>query len=209
MTKPLLEICCFSIDSALAAQNAGADRIEFCSPVFTNGGSPLREDIFKVKELVKTRTHVMLHPREGNYVYTNKEIDLILEQIVWVREAGCAGIVIGCNTSDYKIDLEKTKILVDVAKGLDITFHKAFDECEDLEKALDDLISLGIPRVLTSGGKKTAMDGIEMLSVLNEMAGEQITIMAGGSLRSTNINEFLKVGIKEVHSSALLSGNVV
>jgi copper homeostasis protein len=193
----------------LAAQAAGADRIEFCSPVYTNGGSPTREAIFKVKDLVKTRTNVMLHPREGTYVYNAQEIETILEQIDWVRQAGHAGIVIGCNTADKKLDFAKTKILVEAAKGLDITFHKAFDECTDLENALSDLISLGIPRVLTSGGKKTALEGIEMLKKLNQQAGEKITIMAGGSLRSANIHNFLNAGITEVHSSALLSGNEV
>jgi copper homeostasis protein len=209
MKRPLLEICCFSLASAQVAQEAGVERIEFCSPRFTGGGSPTLEELIAYKKLIGTKTNVMLHPRQGNYVYTKSEIEIILEQLNWVKELKFNGVVFGCNTLNKQIDVVNTQLLVEASKGLEIAFHKAFDECENLERTLDDLISLGIHRVLTSGGKKTALDGIENLKKLNERANNKLIIMAGGSLRANNIQQFLNVGIKEVHSSALLNGNDV
>ena len=207
-TNSILEICCYNVESVRAAANSGAHRVELCSPQFTGGGSPSAENIIASKKL-NIPLNVMLHPREGDYCYDKVSFELLKAQILQAKKLGADGIVIGVNDSKDNIDVERTAELVKLCSPLEVTFHKAFELVDDPFHALDQLISIGVKRVLTSGTKKKVMEGKEILKKLHEHAAGRIIIMAGGSLRSGNIAEIHNSGIQEFHSSALIGDSNV
>src|SRR6478672_10939373 len=159
----LLEIACFNIESCLLAQQAGADRIEFCADYSVGGITPTHTDILKAKRLLQIPLHVIIRPRGGNFVYTNEEIETIKNDILFCKENRINGVVFGVLTSENKIDRLLNEKLVELAGPMSTTFHRAIDECTDIEEAVSDLIDLGFTRVLTSGGKQNALAGINSL----------------------------------------------
>lgn len=204
----VLEVACFDVESCFIAEQAGADRIEFCSDYSSGGVTPLWNDIVKVKERLKIPLHVIIRPREGNFVYSVEEIDRMKRDIFFCKEHQVDGLVFGVLNPDNTVNTETTKELVELAKPMSLTFHRAIDACVDMEKALEEIIELGFHRVLTSGGKQTTLEGIEPLKKFQKTFGNQITIMPGGGIRSSNIALLAaSTACSEFHTAALTIGN--
>ena len=206
LSNKLLEIACFNVESCLLAQEAEADRIEFCADYSVGGITPNHKDISKVKELLHIPLHVIIRPRGGNFNYNEQEIETIKKDIEFCKQHHISGVVFGILTNDKKIDKHINKELVELAGSMSTTFHRAIDECTDMNEALKDIISLGFKRVLTSGGKSNALNGIEVLKYLQEVYHEKIIIIPGGGIRSNNIELISKeTGCNEFHSAALIN----
>lgn len=183
----LLEVACFDVGSCFMAEQAGADRIEFCSDYSSGGVTPLRDDILRVKERLSIPMHVIIRPREGGFVYRKEEIETMKQDIVFCREQGIDGIVIGALHPNNTIDSGTCASFVELAGQMSCNFHRAIDACADMEKSVEQLIELGFKRVLTSGGKATAPEGMAQLAALQKHYGHQVIIMPGGGIRSNNI----------------------
>lgn len=204
----LLEVACFNLDSCLLAQKAGADRIEFCADYSVGGLTPNIADIIKAKEALNIPVHVIIRPRGGDFVYNEGELTQIKQDILFCKAHEINGVVFGALTPDHKIDTEVNKVLVDLAGEMSTTFHRAIDECGNIEEAMNDLIGLGFKRVLTSGRKANASEGRQQLKQLQEEFGEKIIVIPGGGIRSTNIEQLIsETGCFEFHSAALTSGS--
>jgi copper homeostasis protein len=213
MTKTnetLTEVAVFTPKSALIAASNGAHRIELCSGYSEGGLSPSAATILYVREKVKIPIYVMIRPRVGDFVYDEPEKEIILRDVEFCRQAGADGVVFGALTPDGEVDKDFTRKVVGSAAPLSVTFHRAFDLCNDLEKALEDLIECGIHRVLTSGGKQTAVEAIPEIARLVKLSRGRIIILPGGGIGPGNIREFIsKTGVQEIHFSAkkLVKGN--
>ncbi|KAL6242150.1 hypothetical protein RBB50_011062 [Rhinocladiella similis] len=207
----LLEIACFNPESAIAAISSGADRIELCDNADLGGTTPPASWLSKIRSNVKAKPeipiNIMVRPRGGNFVYTRKEYEMMEETIASLKATGVVdGFVFGILRSDGTVDVEKTKELVALAHPLPCTFHRAFDEVEDLSRALEDVISCGVSTILTSGGASNALQGAEVLRQLVQDAAGRVTIMPGGGVRSTNLKLLHEtIGSSAYHSSALIA----
>jgi copper homeostasis protein len=197
-----LEICANSYQSAKNACNAGAHRIELCQELSVGGVTPSYGLLKKVIAELYIPVFVLIRPRGGNFVYSNDEFQVMKTDIQLCKDLGCKGIVSGVLNSDKTIDIKRTRELVELSKPLPFTFHRAFDEVKNPKEALLQLIELGANRVLTSGRKATAEEGLELLKELNVLAENRITILAGGGVTSKNANLFKEAGLTEVHASA-------
>ena len=143
----------------------------------------------------------MIRPRGGGFVYSDDEIDQMLRDIERARSTSAAGIVTGVLTPDARVDVERTGALVNAASGLPVTFHKAFDSTDNLPEALEQLIQIGVSRVLTSGGAPTALEGASAIADLVDRARDRIAIIAGGGVREHNVRELIvRTGVREVHA---------
>jgi copper homeostasis protein len=199
-----LEIACFNLESALIAQKAGADRVELCDGIEVGGTTPNLETVRKVRQILTIDLFVMIRPRGGNFVYSGEEIEKMKKSIVEMKNVGVDGFVFGILNEDDLIHQQKNKELVELAKPFPCTFHRAFDEVFDYEKALEDVIDCGFSTILTSGTKPNVIEGIQILKQLVEKASNRITIMPGGGLRSSNSIELKKVlNTNFYHSSAI------
>ena len=199
-----LEIACFNLESALIAQKAGADRVELCDGIEVGGTTPNLETVRKVRQILTIDLFVMIRPRGGNFVYSGEEIEMMKKSIVEMKNVGVDGFVFGILNEDDLIHQQKNKELVELAKPFPCTFHRAFDEVFDYEKALEDVIDCGFSTILTSGTKPNVIEGIQILKQLVEKASNRITIMPGGGLRSSNSIELKKVlNTNFYHSSAI------
>mgnify|MGYP006166848651 FL=1 len=199
-----LEIACFNLESALIAQKAGADRVELCDGIEVGGTTPNLETVRKVRQILTIDLFVMIRPRGGNFVYSGEEIEKMKKSIVEMKNVGVDGFVFGILNEDDLIHQQKNKELVELAKPFPCTFHRAFDEVFDYEKALEDVIDCGFSTILTSGTKSNVIEGIQILKQLVEKASNRITIMPGGGLRSSNSIELKKVlNTNFYHSSAI------
>jgi len=198
----LLEICANSYQSAKNAQDAGAHRIELCQELSVGGITPSYGLLKQVIEELQIPIFVLIRPRGGNFVYTDDEFKVMKQNIQLCKDMGCQGIVSGILKEDKAIDVKRTKELVELSYPLEFTFHRAFDEVENPKGTLEQLVDLGIERVLTSGQQSAAEKGVELLKMLNQIANGRITILAGGGINATNLNKFSEVGLKEVHTSA-------
>ena len=203
--KYVLEIACFNVQSCLIAQQAGADRIEFCADYKAGGITPTVNDILETRKLVRIPLHVIIRPRGGNFVYDNKEIEMMKRDVIFCKKHQIDSVVLGILNSNNTIDLKANKELIELAKPMSVTFHRAVDACSDIEKAMEEIIELGFNKVLTSGGKQNALEGIEVLKKLQKIFGEKISIMPGGGIRSNNL-ELIKNETRcyEFHSAALM-----
>ncbi len=204
--KPLyqFEVCANSVASCLAAQAGGADRVELCAGIPEGGTTPSYGDIVLARELLKrTRLHVIIRPRGGDFLYTKLEQRIMLKDIEMVRQLGVDGVVFGCLTSDGEVDMSLMKQLMKASQGMSVTFHRAFDMCRYPLKALEDIITLGCARILTSGQQNTAEVGVPLLKELQQAAEDRIVLMAGCGVNKTNIAHIAKeTGIREFHFSA-------
>jgi len=205
-----LEIACFNLESTLIAQKAGADRVELCTDIAVGGTTPTIEVIQQVREQLTIDLYVMIRPRGGNFVYTVNELMIMYLEILEFKDIGVEGFVFGVVTNDNKIDVAVNKYLVELAKPFPCTFHRAFDEILDYEKALEDVISCGFSTILTSGTFPNVMEGKEVLKQLVIQANNRIEIMPGGGLRSTNISKLDEnVNANWYHSSAITDGSEI
>ncbi|MDY4410614.1 MAG: copper homeostasis protein CutC [Prevotella sp.] len=183
-----IEICANSVESCLAAQQGGADRVELCMGIPEGGTTPSYGEIKVARELLTTtRLHVIIRNRGGDFLYTPLELKRMAADIDLCHDLHVDGVVFGCLTADGNIDIDANRLLLDHAKDMSVTFHRAFDHCRDPRKALTDLIHLGFDRVLTSGQQPTALDGIPLLRELHQLAGDRIKIMAGCGVNESNI----------------------
>ncbi|MCB0534122.1 MAG: copper homeostasis protein CutC [Lewinellaceae bacterium] len=198
----MLEICAANLQSALAAQRAGAQRIELCSALDAGGLTPSAGLIRAVCRQLTIPVNVLIRPREGHFCYTDAELAIMLDDIRFCREAGANGVVIGALTMHSELNLEQMAALVEAAEGLDITCHRAFDFTPDPLAALDTLVALGIPRVLSSGQAASAFEGRFLLKKLVQHAAGRISIMPGAGINAANIAELAKTtGSREFHLS--------
>ncbi len=205
-----IEIACFNLESALIAQKAGADRVELCADMLVGGTTPAIEMIQQACENLTIAINVMIRPRGGNFVYSNSEFEQMKSEIEIIKKLGISGFVFGILNEDNSINIEQNKELVELAKPFSCTFHRAFDEVLDYEKALKNVISCGFSTILTSGTFSNVMEGKEVLKQLVFQANNRIEIMPGGGLRTTNISELDKmVNAIWYHSSAITDGSEI
>ena len=205
-----LEIACFNLESALIAQENGADRIELCNGIKVGGTTPTVAIIENAKQNVSVHLYVMIRPRGGNFVYSDEEFQLMKQDILKIKTIGVTGFVFGILTNNNTIDIEKNKELIDLAEPIPCTFHRAFDAVENYNKALENVIECGFSTVLTSGTFSNVMEGKNVLRELVIQAKDRITIMPGGGLRSTNISELDElVNANFYHSSAIIDGSEI
>jgi copper homeostasis protein len=200
-----LEVCANSVESALAAQQGGATRIELCDNLREGGTTPSCGQIKIVRQLLHIKMYVLIRPRTGDFIYSDLEFEVMKLDIKTCIEIGCDGVVIGILKPDGSIDIERCAELVQIAHygGIKVTFHRAFDVCRDYLEALEDIIALGFDRILTSGGKSTAMEGANTIARLVSVAKGRITVMPGSGINEYNIADLVRYsGAKEFHASA-------
>jgi len=202
----LKEVCVETLQEAVLAEKLGANRIELCSDLHLDGLTPSFELMKQACSILKIPVMVMIRPRAGNFVYAEEEISQMKSEIDLAKKAGAAGVVFGLLTSDNKIDKTNTKILAEYAHPLPVTFHKAIDEMENPVEGVSVLKEIsGIKRILTSGGKPTALEGQKIIRKMVEVAGEQITILVAGKVLNTNVEEIQKLtGAKELHGRRIV-----
>jgi copper homeostasis protein len=198
-----LEICCFNTQSCMIAGQAGANRIELCADPGEGGTTPSFGTIKMVKEKLGIDVYPIIRPRGGDFLYNDDEFTMMKKEIQLCKELGCEGVVIGMLLPDGTIDASRCKQLVELAYPMGVTFHRAFDRAIHPFEALETIIETGCERILTSGQKPNATDGIALLSDLVRQANERIIIMPGSGVRSSNIIELAQqTGATEFHSSA-------
>lgn len=198
----LVEICVDSLESATVAEAAGAGRIELCSALSEGGITPSAGLIESVCNNISIEVNVIIRPRSGDFLYSDTEFSVMRRDIEKAGEAGADGIVTGILNRDGTVDIERNALLAEYASPMKVTFHRAFDMCRDPKKALEDVISAGAARILTSGQARSAIEGAQLIKELVVTAGERIKIMPGGGITEYNIALLATTtGAKEYHLS--------
>jgi copper homeostasis protein len=201
-----LEICVESVEYARAAERGGAHRVELCSDLSTGGITPSLGFMETARRHVGIPIHVLIRPRAGDFVYSDDEFEIMRQDIEVARHCGMNGIVLGVLDGEARIDIPRTRALVELAHPLPVTFHRAFDECAFSEQALQDVIQTGCSRILTSSGVQRATDALSSLRRLVETAQERITIMVCGGVDHENLLRVVQAtGAREIHTSMGLS----
>jgi copper homeostasis protein len=195
----VVEICVQGISSALAAQAGGADRIELCEDLAVGGVTPSCGQIAVACRRLTIPVHVLVRPRGGDFVYSEADFEVMQRDVEVVKSLAAAGIVLGVLHADGRVDRERCARLIGLARPLSVTFHKAIDEVTDPLGSLDDLIGLGVDRVLTSGGAPRAVEGLRRLAQWNGIAKGRIVIMAGGRITADDIRALAAAGLREFH----------
>jgi copper homeostasis protein len=198
---PLLEICVETLEAALAAERGGADRIELCEDLSVGGLTPGVELMRTVRGQIRIPVFAMIRPRSGNFCYSAPEFQQMNRDIAAAKKYGMDGVVLGVLRENRQVDVECTRALIKLAQPLPVTFHRAFDETPNLLDALENVISTGAARILTSGGKPKAEQGSEVIAELVRVAESRIAILAGGGINGTNLEQLaLRSGAREFHS---------
>lgn len=195
----MVEVCAFSLESCLIAQKAGANRIELCGGMFEGGTTPSAGLIKLACYSVQIPVYVMIRPRGGDFCYSDTEFELMKEDICLAKELGAGGIVFGILKPDGQVDIERTKELVLLSQPLGVTFHRAFDVAKEPFVALEDIIACGCERILTSGQKNTAIDGLDLIEQLVRKSQNRIEIMAGSGVNTQNAAVIWQKGINALH----------
>jgi copper homeostasis protein len=197
-----LEVCVDSVESSIAAARGGAERIELCSALSEDGITPSAGLIDIVRKCVDLDVFVIIRPRGGSFVYSEHELKVMRSDIAAAKSRGVNGVVLGLLNGDGTIDRPHTAELIELARPMEVTFHRAFDASRNLAEALEDVIACGADRLLTAGGPSDAMTSLDSLAALQRQAASRIRIMAGGGIRIGNVREVaLLTGIGEVHTS--------
>lgn len=196
----LVEAAVETLETSLAAERAGADRIELCDNLSEGGTTPDGELVAAIVERIRLPVFVLIRPRAGDFVYSENEFDVMIRDIELTRTMGIAGIVTGVLDANGRVGVKRTRSLVKAAGGLPVTFHRAIDASANLALALDDAIEAGVSGVLTSGGAPTAREGVDVITALVSQARERVSIIAGGGIREHNVREVIaRTGVQEVH----------
>jgi copper homeostasis protein len=202
MTAAFFELCAESREAACAAEAGGADRIELCAELERGGLTPGAELIAASVRALAIPVYVLIRPREGDFVFSAEEFALMRRQVVAAKEAGVGGVAVGVLLKDGRVDVERTRELVELAAPMAATFHRAFDETPDLAEGLEHVIATGADGLLTSGGAKEVLDGAESIAALLRQAGERIHILAGGGLQLETLTEVVRrSGAFSLHGS--------
>lgn len=200
--KPIqVEICVDSIESAIAAERGGAQRVELCSDLLEGGITPSAGLIATLRKKISIGLHVMIRPRGGDFFYGDDEFAVMRRDVLMAKQLGVDGVVFGLLDLEANVDIARTRLLVDLAKPLQTTFHRSFDVSADLSRALEQVVETGADRILTSGGAQTAVEGAAMLRTLAERAKGRVIIMAGGGIDDQNVQAVLEqTGVREIHA---------
>ena len=200
--KYIIEIATTDFTTTKSAVEGGADRIELCSALSEGGITPSYGLIKQCRKAFDIPLFPIIRPRAGDFLYTDEEFELMKHDVLLAKQSGCEGAVIGLLTKHGNIDLERTAALIEMAYPLEVTFHRAFDRCKDPFKTLEELIEIGCQRILTSGQKQTAPEGVDLIAELIKKADDRIIIMPGSGVRKDNIKMIAdKTGALEFHSS--------
>ncbi len=195
-----VEICVGSVAAALAAREGGADRVELCESLPVGGTTPSAGTIALACRLLSIPVHILIRPRGGDFVYSPVEFDIMRHDIAVAKAAGASGVVLGLLTSAGHVDRERTATLIADARPMSVTFHKAFDAASDQENAWKELVALGVDRVLTSGGRPTAREGLDRLADLVRAVAGRLTILAGGGLTASDVRPLIEQAhVPEIH----------
>ena len=196
----IVEVCANSLQSALNAQSAGADRIEICSELGVGGITASAGLLKKIKEAISIPVHVLIRPRSGDFTYSDMEFEIMKENIIQCREMGFDGIVSGVLESNYTLDITRTKELLDLSGELNFTFHRAFDWLKDPLTALQFLEEIGVNYILSSGQQNTALEGMSLLKQLHKSTAH-CKIIPGGGINEDNAGTFAESGFEVIHLS--------
>jgi len=198
----VVEICVDSVESAVAAEQGGAHRVELCSSLIEGGITPSSGLIAQVRNRISISLHVLVRPRGGDFCYGDDELLVMRQDVLTAKDLGADGVVLGILSEDGSVNGEQARRLAELAKPMHVTFHRAIDMSKDMSQSLEDVIATGAERVLTSGGEETAVAGAEMIRKLVRQAGGRIAVMAGSGINRTNLCELIaKTGVREVHAS--------
>ncbi len=202
MADIILEVCVDSVESAIAAQAGGADRIELCGSLITGGLTPSPALFRAVKQAVDIPVRVMIRPRFGDFCYSSHEYEIMCEEVSMFCNMGADAIVSGCLTKNGEVDITMMQRLVKLAGSREFTFHRAFDVTKDPYKALDEIKALGIGTILTSGQKNSFVEGRELIKNLVHLAGDEVVIMAGAGVSPASLEQYANyVGARAYHMS--------
>ena len=200
-----VEVCSNSIESVIIANNAGADRIELCSGLSVGGLSPSKGLIELALKKSKIPIHCLIRPREGHFIYNKNDFETILYDVRYMKKMGVAGIVVGMINEDHDVNSEQLNEVIKEASGIEITFHRAFDCLKDPKKNILKLSSMGVSRILTSGGFKSAIKGIKNLIKWKSLSNNLIEIQPGGGINLKNIMNFKDAGFSSIHLSGTIN----
>tara|TARA_B100001287_G_scaffold241873_1_gene217030 strand:+ start:36 stop:650 length:615 start_codon:yes stop_codon:yes gene_type:complete len=195
----IIEFCAESYEYAMKAEKAGADRIELCKDLHLDGLTPDYKSAKRTIDTLNIPVFVLIRPRKGDFMYSDEEFELMKQDILKFKEMGCKGIVSGVLNDDNSIDIKRTKKLVELSRPLEFTFHRAFDVVSDPLEEIENLIRLGVNRILTSGQKEKAIDGLVLLEQLKRISNNRILIMPGSGISKNNLKDFEL--FNEVHGS--------
>lgn len=198
--RPIIEICLESVESVIAAEKGGADRVELCSDLFEGGLTPTIGTVKTALRKSNIKINAMIRPRGGDFCYSDEEFEVMKEDIKAFKETGINGIVFGILTPEGDVDVKRSKEIIELARPLAVTFHRAFDMTRDPYKSLEELIELGVDRVLTSGQEATVPEGADLLEELVQIAGDRIIVMPGCGITERNFPKLrAKIKAKEYH----------
>jgi copper homeostasis protein len=198
----IVEICADSVESALAAQSGGAHRVELCSNLLEGGVTPSAGLISTVRHKLDVDLYVMIRPRGGDFCYSPEEFETMEKDVLMAKELGANGVVFGILQENGDVDIARTRCLVEMARPLMTTFHRAFDMSRELSKSLEDVVKTGADRVLTSGGEQKVEDGLRTIAQLVEQADRHISIMVGGGITQSNVRRIIEAtDVREIHAS--------
>jgi len=196
----LIEVCVESVASAVAAERGGAQRVELCSDLLEGGVTPSVGLMEAVRSRISIGLHPIIRPRAGDFCYTEEEFDVMCRDVEIAKTSGADGLVLGILDPAGKVDLHRTRRLIELAHPLSVTFHRAFDMSADLVQSLEDVCATGAHRLLTSGGEQTCTDGVATIAQLVNLARNRIKIMAGGGIGLDNAAQIIQnTGVKEIH----------
>ena len=204
MQKVIVECCANSVSSALTAIQAGANRIELCKNLENGGQTPDYSDILELRNLTNIDLHILILPKANNFIYSNNDFKKIIEDIQFCKKNNINGVVIGALNKNLSINIKQTKELVEIARPMKVTFHRAFDTMFKLENDLNKIIECGCDYLLTSGQKPNVDDGLNNIRKLVKQSNKKIRIIAGGGLNHNNIESLHNIGVREFHLSGSL-----
>lgn len=198
--KLIIEVCVDSVESAIAAERGGAGRVELCDNLLEGGTTPSAGAIEVARQNLNIPLHVIIRPRGGDFCYSDTEFEIMKRDIGFAKQLGADGVVIGILNPDGEVDTKRTRTLIELARPLSVTFHRAFDMTRDPFQALEDVIAAGCNRILTSGQEASVLEGLDLIVELVRRAGNRIIIMPCGGLNERNVKKVIaESGASEIH----------